>query len=40
MKQIKFSFEREPVWIWVFSLLPAVGGLIVVLVLLLLRWLS
>ena len=30
MKQIKFSFKSEPMWIWVFSLAPVVLGLLVV----------
>jgi len=37
MSLIKFSFKLEPIWIWVFSLAPAVIGLLVFLVLWLLR---
>jgi hypothetical protein len=37
MSLIKFSFKLEPIWIWVFSLAPAVIGLLVALVLWLLR---
>jgi hypothetical protein len=37
MKLINFSFKREPVWMLVFSLAPAVGGLLVLVVLLVLR---
>jgi hypothetical protein len=38
MKLTKFSFKWEPMWILVFSLGPAVLGLLFVLVFLLLRW--
>ena len=37
MSLIKFSFKLEPIWIWVFSLAPAVIGLLVLLVLWLIR---
>jgi hypothetical protein len=37
MKVSLFSFKREPMWIWVFSLGPAAFGLLVFAVLLLLR---
>ena len=37
MSVIKFSFKLEPIWIWVFSLAPAVIGLLVALALWLLR---
>ena len=37
MSLIKFSFKLEPIWIWVFSLAPAVIGLLVFVVLWLLR---
>ncbi len=30
MKLSSFSFKREPMWIWVFSLAPAVVGLLIV----------
>ena len=35
--KLNFSFKREPMWIWVLSLGPAVIGLLVVLVIVLLR---
>lgn len=31
MKPFRFSFKAEPIWIWVFSLAPAVVGLLVAL---------
>jgi hypothetical protein len=37
MSLIKFSFKLEPIWIWVFSLAPAVIGLVVLALLWLLR---
>jgi len=37
MSLIKFSFKLEPIWIWVFSLAPAVIGLLVAAALWLLR---
>jgi len=37
MSLIKFSFKLEPIWIWVFSLLPVVIGLLVAAALWLLR---
>jgi hypothetical protein len=37
MSLFKFSFKLEPIWIWVFSLAPAVLGLLVALALWLLR---
>jgi hypothetical protein len=37
MSLIKFSFKLEPIWIWVFSLAPAVIGLLVFALLWLLR---
>jgi len=40
MKLTKFSFEREPIWIWVFSLGSAVLGLLIALVVMLMRYLS
>lgn len=37
MKLSSFSFKREPRWIWLFSLAPAVLGLIGVIAIMLLR---
>ena len=37
MKQINFSFKREPVWMLIFSLAAAAAGLIVFIVLLILK---
>ena len=37
MKTINFSFKAEPVWMLVFSFAPAVGGLLILAVLLILR---
>jgi len=37
MKLGGFSFRREPMWIWVFSLAPVALGLLVFAALLLLR---
>ncbi|HEV2883611.1 MAG TPA: hypothetical protein VGW36_02075 [Pyrinomonadaceae bacterium] len=37
MKLTNFSFQREPVWILVFSLAPAALGMLAVLLLLLVR---
>jgi len=37
MKLIEFSFKREPKWMWVFSVAPAVLGLLGGLVVWLLR---
>jgi len=37
MSLIKFSFKLEPIWIWVFSLAPALIGLVVLALLSLLR---
>jgi hypothetical protein len=37
MKFLSFSFKQEPIWIWVFSLAPALLGLVVLLTVLLLR---
>jgi hypothetical protein len=37
MKLIQFSFKREPIWMLVFSLAPAVLGLLILLLALLLR---
>lgn len=33
MKLIEFSFKREPIWMWVFSLAPAVLGILIFLIL-------
>jgi hypothetical protein len=40
MKLIRFSFKSEPIWMFLFSLAPAVLGLLVILLALLLRWLD
>jgi hypothetical protein len=37
MKLTNFSFKREPIWMWVFSLAPAVLGLLAMLVVSILR---
>ena len=37
MKLYQFSFRREPIWMLVFSLAPAILGLLVLLVVLLIR---
>jgi hypothetical protein len=37
MKVPQFSFKYEPLWIWLFSLLPAVFSLLVILIVLLFR---
>jgi hypothetical protein len=34
MKLSNFSFKREPMWIWIFSVGPAVIGLLVVVLVL------
>jgi hypothetical protein len=35
--KLNFSFKREPIWMWLFSLLPAVLGLLAMLIVLLFR---
>lgn len=39
MKLIQFSFKSEPIWMLVFSFVPGLLGLLVVLLVLLVRWL-
>jgi hypothetical protein len=36
-KPYHFSFKREPMWIWIFSLGPAVVGVLAILIVLLIR---
>ncbi|MGH9962014.1 MAG: hypothetical protein ACREBC_33610 [Pyrinomonadaceae bacterium] len=40
MKLIQFSFKSEPIWMLVFSLAPALVGLVFLLLVLLLRGLG
>ena len=40
MKLIRFSFKSEPIWMLVFAVVPGLLGLLVVLIVLLVRWLS
>jgi hypothetical protein len=37
MKVPQFSFKSEPLWIWLFSLMPALFSLLILLIVLLFR---